>query len=113
MERTELIEKIRGKVQNAFEDYKEKVVCYEQEDYCDEMALMYSFRKYLQYIQTETNELSLTDDELKVFVDNIERFIDDFLDIYWNSDLGNSYYDIKKVLDELLEEYKEGRYDYE
>lgn len=112
MERTELIENIRNKIQNAFEDYKERVINGE-EDYCDEMALMYSFRKYLQYIQTETNELSLTDDELKVFVDNIERFIDDFLDIYWNSDLGNSYYDIKKVLDELLEEYKEGRYDYE
>lgn len=113
MDRVELIRKIRSEVQNAFKDYKEKVINLEDEDYCDEMALMYSFRKYLQYIEHNKEELSFADDELKVFVSHIERFIDDFLDIYWNSDLGNSYYDIKKVLDELLEEYKEGRYDYE
>ena len=74
---------------------------------------MYNFRNYCQYIQDKDTELSLTDEELKILVDNIDRFIDDFLDIFWNSDLGNSYYDIKNVLDELLEEYKEERYDYE
>ena len=37
-------------------------------------------------------------------IDN--NFVDDFLEIYWNSDYGNSYYDIKKVLDELIREYK-------
>lgn len=77
------------------------------------MALMYNFRNYCQYIQDKDTELSLTDEELKILVDNIDRFIDDFLDIFWNSDLGNSYYDIKNVLDELLEEYKKERYDYE
>ena len=53
MNRTELIEKIYGGIDKLYQDFKEKVICEEQEDYCDEMALMYSFKKYLQYIQNE------------------------------------------------------------
>lgn len=113
MERIKLIEKIREVVEICYEKFKDRLINGGIEDYCDEMALMYSFRKYLIYIENEDNELSLNDSELQIIVKNIISFTDDFLDIYWNSDLGNSYYDIKKILDELLEEYKEGRYDYE
>ena len=47
MNRTKLIEKIYDEIDKLYQNFKEKVICEEQEDYCDEMALMYSFKKYL------------------------------------------------------------------
>ena len=46
MNRTKLIEKIYDEIDKLYQNFKEKVICEEQEDYCDEMALMYSFKKY-------------------------------------------------------------------
>ena len=105
MNRKKMIEKIRGEVNNAFDNFTYFVVNEKELDYCDEMSLMYSFKKYLQYIEEKTDEI--TNEDLQVIVDNINNFRDDFLEIYWNSDLGNSYCDIKSILAELVLEYRE------
>lgn len=108
MERSKLIERIRKFVDIYYEKFKDNVVNNNMEDYCDEMALMYNFRKYLQYITDNEDEISNKD--LEILIENEDdidnNFVDNFLEIYWNSDYGNSYYDIKKVLDELIREYK-------
>ena len=63
MNRTKLIEKIYDEIDKLYQNFKEKVICEEQEDYCDEMALMYIFKKYL---------LSL------IFLDKKESVVDEF-----------------------------------
>ena len=107
MKRTELIEKIYNEIDKLYQDFKEKVISEEQEDYCDEMALMYSFKKYLRYIQSE--EKDFDDEQLKFIVKNIYLFTDTFMEMFWNSDLGNSYYDIKSLIAESIEEIKENQ----
>lgn len=88
-------------VNKEYENFKEKVINEEQEDYCDEMALFYSFRKYCQFIQY--NEKTIDNDTLEYITKNIEVFINTFKEIYWNSDLGNSYCDIKSIIIESIE----------
>lgn len=103
MERKELINKIYEVVNKQFNEYKEKVVVNDMEDYCEEMALMYNLKKYLQYIETE--EKDFTNAELQKIIDNnIDIFINTFMEIFWNSDLGNSYIDIKSIMEESIKE---------
>ncbi len=103
MERKELISKIYEVVNKQFNEYKEKVVVEDMEDYCEEMALMYDFKKYLQYIETE--EKDFTNAELQQITDNdLDIFINTFMEIFWNSDLGNSYTDIKSIMKESIKE---------
>ena len=103
MERKELINKIYEVVNKQFNEYKEKVVVNDMEDYCEEMALMYNLKKYLQYIETE--EKDFTNAELQKIIDNnIDVFINTFMEIFWNSDLGNSYIDIKSIMEESIKE---------
>lgn len=103
MERKELISKIYEVVNKQFNEYKEKVVVEDMEDYCEEMALMYDFKKYLQYIETKEKEFSNT--ELQQIIDNdLDVFINTFMEIFWNSDLGNSYTDIKSIMKESIKE---------
>ena len=107
MERKELISKIYEVVNKQFNEYKEKVIVDDMEDYCEEMALMYSFRKYLQYIQNEERDFS--NEQLEFIVKNIHLFKDTFMEMFWNSDLGNSYYDIKSLIEESITEIKENQ----
>lgn len=103
MERKELISKIYEVVNKQFNEYKEKVIVEDMEDYCEEMALMYDFKKYLQYIETE--EKDFTNAELQQITDNdLDIFINIFMEIFWNSDLGNSYTDIKSIMKESIKE---------
>lgn len=103
MERKELISKIYKVVNKQFNEYKEKVIVEDMEDYCEEMALMYDFKKYLQYIETE--EKDFTNAELQQITDNdLDIFINTFMEIFWNSDLGNSYTDIKSIMKESIKE---------
>ena len=103
MERKELISKIYEVVNKQFNEYKEKVIVDDMEDYCEEMALMYDFKKYLQYIETE--EKDFTNAELQQITDNdLDIFINTFMEIFWNSDLGNSYTDIKSIMKESIKE---------
>lgn len=103
MERKELISKIYKVVNKQFNEYKEKVIVEDMEDYCEEMSLMYDFKKYLQYIETE--EKDFTNAELKQITDNdLDIFINTFMEIFWNSDLGNSYTDIKSIMKESIKE---------
>lgn len=103
MERKELISKIYKVVNKQFNEYKEKVIVDDMEDYCEEMALMYDFKKYLQYIETE--EKDFTNAELQQITDNdLDIFINTFMEIFWNSDLGNSYTDIKSIMKESIKE---------
>ena len=103
MERKELISKIYKVVNKQFNEYKEKVIVDNMEDYCEEMALMYDFKKYLQYIETE--EKDFTNAELQQITDNdLDIFINTFMEIFWNSDLGNSYTDIKSIMKESIKE---------
>ena len=103
MERKELISKIYEVVNKQFNEYKEKVIVDDMEDYCEEMALMYDFKKYLQYIETE--EKDFTNAELQQITDNdLDIFINTFMEIFWNSDLGNSYTDIKLIMKESIKE---------
>ena len=103
MERKELISKIYKVVNKQFNEYKEKVIVDNMEDYCEEMALMYDFKKYLQYIETE--EKDFTNAELQQITDNdLDIFINTFMEIFWNSDLGNSYTDIKSIMKESIRE---------
>ena len=103
MERKELISKIYKVVNKQFNEYKEKVIVEDMEDYCEEMALMYDFKKYLQYI--ETAEKDFTNAELQQITDNdLDIFINTFMEIFWNSDLGNSYTDIKSIMKESIKE---------
>lgn len=103
MERKELISKIYKVVNKQFNEYKEKVIVEDMEDYCEEMALMYDFKKYLQYIETE--EKDFTNAELQQITDNdLDIFINTFMEIFWNSDLGNSYTDIKSLMKESIKE---------
>lgn len=107
MNRTELIEKIYGGIDKLYQDFKEKVIYEEQEDYCNEMALMYNFKKYLQYIHNEERDFS--NEQLEFIVKNIHLFTDTFMEMFWNSDLGNSYYDIKSIIEESITEIKENQ----
>lgn len=103
MIRKELINNIYVVVNKQFNEYKEKVVVEDMEDYCEEMALMYDFKKYLQYIETE--EKDFTNAELQQIIDNnLDIFINTFMEIFWNSDLGNSYTDIKSIMKESIKE---------
>ena len=102
-----MIEKIYNEIDKLYQDFKEKVICEEQEDYCDEMALMYSFKKYLQYIHNEERDFS--NEQLEFIVKNIDLFTDTFMEMFWNSDLGNSYYDIKSIIEESITEIKENQ----
>ena len=103
MIRKELINNIYAVVNKQFNEYKEKVVVEDMEDYCEEMALMYDFKKYLQYIETE--EKDFTNAELQQITDNdLDIFINTFMEIFWNSDLGNSYTDIKLIMKESIKE---------
>ena len=103
MIRKELINNIYAVVNKQFNEYKEKVVVEDMEDYCEEMALMYDFKKYLQYIETE--EKDFTNAELQQITDNdLDIFINTFMEIFWNSDLGNSYTDIKSIMEESIKE---------
>ena len=104
MIRLELIEKIYNEIDKFYQDFKEKVINNGEEDYCEEMALMYDFKKYLRYIQDE--ERDYNNEQLEFIVDNIYLFIDTFLEMFWNSDLGNSYQDIKSLITESIEEIK-------
>ena len=98
-----LISKIYKVVNKQFNKYKEKVIVEDMEDYCEEMALMYDFKKYLQYIETE--EEDFTNAELQQITDNdLDIFINTFMEIFWNSDLGNSYTDIKSIMKESIKE---------
>ena len=40
---------------------------------------------------------------------NIHLFTDTFMEMFWNSDLGNSYYDIKSLIEESITEIKENQ----
>lgn len=103
MIRKELINNIYAVVNKQFNEYREKVVVEDMEDYCEEMALMYDFKKYLQYIETE--EKDFTNAELQQITDNdLDIFINTFMEIFWNSDLGNSYTDIKSIMKESIKE---------
>ena len=103
MIRKELINNIYAVVNKQFNEYKEKVVVEDMEDYCEEMALMYDFKKYLQYIETE--EKDFTNAELQQITDNdLDISINTFMEIFWNSDLGNSYTDIKSIMKESIKE---------
>ena len=103
MERKELISKIYKVVNKQFNEYKEKVVVEDMEDYCEDMALMYDFKKYLQCIETEEKDFSNT--ELQQIIDNdLDIFINTFMEMFWNSDLGNSYTDIKSIMKESIKE---------
>lgn len=103
MIRKKLINNIYAVVNKQFNEYKEKVVVEDMEDYCEEMALMYDFKKYLQYIETE--EKDFTNAELQQITDNdLDIFINTFMEIFWNSDLGNSYTDIKSIMKESIKE---------
>lgn len=103
MERKELISKIYEVVNKQFNEYKEKVIVDDMEDYCEEMALMYSFRKYLQYISEDSKDFS--DRELEYIIKiGLDNFMDIFMEIFWNSDFGNSYMDIKAIIKESIKE---------
>lgn len=103
MERKELISKVYEVVNKQFNEYKEKVVVDDMEDYCEEMALMYNLRKYLQYIEIEDRDFS--NEELEYIIrQGLDLFIDTFMEIFWNSDLGNNYADIKAIMKESIEE---------
>ena len=103
MIRKELINNIYTVVNKQFNEYKEKVVVEDMEDYCEEMALMYHCKKYLQDIETE--EKDFTNAELQQIIDNdLDMFINTFMEIFWNSDLGNSYTDIKSIMKESIKE---------
>ena len=71
------------------------------------MALFYDFKKYLQYIQNE--EKDFNNKQLEFIVKNIDLFTDTFMEMFWNSDLGNSYYDIKSLIEESITEIKENQ----
>lgn len=105
-ERQELIQYLRERVNIGFDNFTYKVVNEKELDYCDEMALMYNMEKYLQYI--EHNEEIFNNKELEILTKYERNFVDEYLDIYWNSDLGNSYTDIKYVLKEMIREYNLG-----
>ena len=107
MNRIELIGKIYNKIDLLYKDFKEKVMYAEQEDFCEEMALFYNFKKYLQYIQNE--EKDFNNKQLEFIVKNIDLFTDTFMEMFWNSDLGNSYYDIKSLIEESITEIKENQ----
>lgn len=103
MERKKLINKIYVIVDKKFNEFKTRVVDYAMDDYCEEMALMYNFRKYLLYIETEEKYFSNT--ELQQIIDNdLDVFINTFMEMFWNSDLGNSYTDIKSIMKESIKE---------
>lgn len=103
MERKELISKIYEVVNKQFNEYKEKVVVDDMEDYCEEMALMYNFRKYLQYIEVEDRDFS--NEELRYIIkQGLDLFIDTFMEMFWNSDLGNNYADIRTLIEESIKE---------
>lgn len=103
MERKELISKIYEVVDKKFDYFRTKVVDDFMEDYCEEMALMYNFRKYLQYIEVEDRDFS--NEELEYIIKRgLYVFIDTFMEMFWNSDLGNSYTDIKAIMKESIKE---------
>lgn len=106
MERKEMLKLIEERVKNAFDNFTYFVVNQQELDYCEEMALMYDFKKYIQYIAD--NEEEITNKDLEIILkntDNGRTFIDEFLDIFYNSDLGNSYYDIKAIIKEIVDMY--------
>lgn len=105
---TKIIILIKSKIKNKYDIFKERFLG-GFESYCDEMALMYAFTNYLDYITQRDENIDLNLElniDLNVILDKIDEFVDDFLEIYWNSDLGNSYDDIEKMLQELVREYK-------
>ena len=87
MNRTKLIEKIYDEIDKLYQNFKEKVICEEQEDYCDEMALMYSFKKYLQYIHNEerdfSNEVENQESNVHIHYDSFESSV--FYDSWYNN----------------------------
>ena len=87
MIRLKLIEKIYNEIDKLYQGFKEKVICEEQEDYCDEMALMYSFRKYLQYIRNEerdfSNEVENQESNVHIHYDSFESSV--FYDSWYNN----------------------------
>lgn len=103
MERKELFSKFYEVVNKKFDEFKTKLIDYCIDDYCEEMALMYNFKKYLQYIEEENRDFSNT--ELKYVIEQgLDLFIDTFMEMFWNSDLGNSYADIKTLMEESIKE---------
>ena len=98
----EIIKEMKEKINKKYHDFKEKFLN-GHESYCEEMALMRCFSNFLDYIEEDYEGSQNID--FYILKENIERFVDDFLDIFWNSDLGNSYEDIQKILNELINEY--------
>ena len=102
MNRKEILNDLYNAVESKFEEFKEKVVDNNMEDYCDEMALMYAFRKFIQFLE---NDKMLTDEELQeINKYGSVDFIENFMEVFWGSQLGNSYEDIAKLIRETLKE---------
>lgn len=101
MERKDLISKIYEVVDKSFNEFKNQII--KNDSYCEEMALMYNFKKYLQYIGEDNKDFS--DRELEYIIKiGLDNFMDIFMEIFWNSDFGNSYMDIKAIIKESIKE---------
>lgn len=91
------IKKYYNKVKNLFLEEK-------RDNLVSEMSLILELSRYLENQKTNC-KYSLS--ELELIFKNGRGFIDEFTSIYYNSDLGNSYEDIQKIIEEYIREYEE------
>lgn len=97
------INQIQEEVHKKYEKTKNKIFETKKENLFCEVSLLQEVEKFLD---NEKNTLMLNIDYLKVIMKNLDCFIDEILSIYYNSDFGNSYKDIKEMIKIFVEDFE-------
>lgn len=104
MYKNELINNIIQEVKKYYNKVKNLFLEEKRDSLVSEMSLILELSRYLDNQKTNCR-YSLN--ELELIFKNGRGFIDEFTSIYYNSDLGNSYEDIQKIIDEYIREFEE------
>ena len=97
------INQIQEEVHKKYEKTKNKIFETKKENLFCEVSLLQEVEKFLD---NEKNTLMLNIDYLKVIMKNLDCFVDEILSIYYNSDFGNSYKDIKEMIKIFVEDFE-------
>lgn len=103
-ERNCVIDTIKKEVNNKYEKLKDTLFETRRENLICEVSLLQEIERFLD---NEKTDISIELADLKIIQKNLDCLVDEIVSIYYNSELGNSYKDIKCMFNEFIEDFKE------
>lgn len=102
-ERNYVIDTIKDEVNKKYEIVKNTIFETKRENLFCEISLLQEIENFLE---NEKTDMELYLEELKIVVKKLDCFVEEILFIYYNSDFGNSYKDIKEMIKIFIEDFE-------